>query len=520
MDQNQDNEGIQEGDQEGGQEDSNKVVNNTINSGGNKVDNNGGRKKKRNRKSRDCCNCRKGLYLAAGALTDGIKKAIEDCPVDNPARLGQLMILQRINHHRLDGGDLTRRTQAAILNDLSEVHERMPGDQEIVGLGDRCHNHLWYSALIRRDMVIPAEWQAKPHVAVRLEKLRAVWEAVKKTPNLRKRSAKPQAAGNQPAVDEDENDKNGEEIECDEEIEDDEDVVDDEHQGLQQPRTQNAFPARVPRVNQPQSSRMMPLAGYANNSMGQNYGQLPPEIAYGSRFPMHHPMLNGNPTPQLGNMGLQSSLYSGYPGGFGQNHQQLYAMNQGYPPQQFANGGLLSNSYGSVSGFAFSHNQVPGSGNTAYGGSGAAPFSLAGGIFSQASACHAFQHGMHQMNDANQQFGLANFNDTEPVSFGNLQHPRLPFGRSTQTFLQTRPGALDGNDSSAVMAAYAKTLEKLFNRQMKAIQADPLANGMANVSDMETGPDADSRSSADDTHDTAGAADASTSSDHGESRYY
>ncbi|KAK1985942.1 hypothetical protein LZ30DRAFT_332491 [Colletotrichum cereale] len=51
----------------------------------------------------------------------------------------------------LGGGGLTRRTQAAILNDLTEVHERMP-DGCGSGFGDRCHNHLWYSTLIRRDM--------------------------------------------------------------------------------------------------------------------------------------------------------------------------------------------------------------------------------------------------------------------------------------------------------------------------------------------------------------------------------
>ncbi|KAK1580088.1 uncharacterized protein LY79DRAFT_661478 [Colletotrichum navitas] len=504
MDQNQDNEGQNNGNNGGI---------NGGNVGGNKV----AKKKKRSRKGRDCCNCRKGYYVAAGALTEGIEEAITSCPPNNQALLGQLRILQRINTLRPDGGDLTRRTQAAILNDLTEVHEPMPSDEAIISLGDRCHNHLWYSALIRRNMVIPAEWQRKPHIVVRLRKLRAVWDAVKNTPNLRKRSAGTQVAANQSTVNQPAGDEDGE----DEEDEDDEDDENDLDEGLQQPQNQSTYPTTVPCVNRPQSMAMNALAGYAINGMGQGYGQMHPDIAYGYQ---DQTIFSSNPTTQIGNVGLQDPVRHGHSDGLGQNglnrqmqplNQQLRARGPDYLPQQFTNPNFLSNNYGSFNNFALGQSQLPGSRNAAYRGFDGASLGPAGGIPSGAYASYAFQHAMPDMNNANHPLDLVDSNYMGPMLHGNFPRWRSPFSHSNQTSFQTRPDAL-GYIGDSTHVSHGVVGETVWNRVVASafgsqLNTEPAAlsgNGMTNAADMETGSGGNSESSTDGTDDDANTADA------------
>ncbi|KAK2002387.1 hypothetical protein LX36DRAFT_730283 [Colletotrichum falcatum] len=480
MDSNQGNQGGQN---------ANTTNNGGINNGN--VGSNGAvKKKRRNRKGRECFNCRRGYYLAAGNLTQGIRDAIANCPPNNQARLGQLRILERINAHRPDGGDLTRRTQAAILNDITEVHEPMPSDETIVYLGDRCHNHLWYSALIRRNMVIPANWRVKPHVAVRLEKLRAVWNAVKSTPNLRQRSATTQVAVNQPAVnqpaanqpavnhpvgDEDEDDE-GYELE---------NVEDDEHdlnEGLQQSRNQNAYPTSVPRVNQLQNMAMNPLAGYAINSMGQGYGQLPPDIAYGSRDqPMAY---GGNPTPQFEYMHLQSPVYHGNRGGLGQNslNRQMQPLSQPYLTR----------------GPTYERQQ---------------PWTWL--ISVSITSCWPPGTSVTKVSAEPRWVLLGSF----PKVTMPLSNPRVP-PSSHRPGLTTFPTAADlGYSIALTTMGYADDGEVSSARGLASatdseLTLEPAAlsgNGTTNALDMETGSDANSEHCTDGTDDDAGAADASTS---------
>ncbi|KAK1968811.1 hypothetical protein LY78DRAFT_727999 [Colletotrichum sublineola] len=489
MDQNQDNEGGHESSNNGG-----------INGGKKAV-------KKRNRKSRDCCNCRRGYYLDGDALKQGINDAIANCPPNNEAKLAQLRILQRIDDLRPDGGDLTRRTQAAVLNDLTEVHEAMPSDEAIISLGDRCHNHLWYSALIRRNMIIPADWQGKPHIAIRLEKLRAVWNAVNKTPNLRKRSVRTQVAVNQPAVDGDEGDEGGESIDDgertdgSEEIEDVEDDENDLDEGLQQ--SLNAYPTRVPSVSQPQNLAMMPLTGHATNSTRQGYEQMQPEIAYGYQG---QSMVGGHPTPQHGYSNMQSPMQP--------LNQQLLAHDPNYLSQQFVNPNLLSSNNGSVNNFTFSHNQLPVPSEAAYGGSDGALLGPAGSIPSRASAGYDFQHEMPRMNAANHSFGSADSNYIQPVLYGNSQRSYPSFNHANQTSFEARPDALDDNDGSMGMG-YDDVYEALLALGLASatdiqwIQALS-ENGMANEHDMETVSGINPGSSTDGTDEDAGAVYAST----------
>ncbi|EFQ32786.1 hypothetical protein CGRA01v4_07704 [Colletotrichum graminicola] len=486
MDQDQNNEGRKN--------DNNGGINSGIN-GGNVGGNKAVKKKKRSRKGRECCNCRKGYYVAADDLTEGIEEAITRCPPNNQALLSQLRILQRINTLRPDGGDLTRRTQAAILNDLTEVHEAMPSDEAIISLGDRCHNHLWYSALIRRNMVIPADWQGKPHIAVRLQKLRAVWDALKDTPSLRERSAGTQVAANQstvnqPAADEDE----------DEDEDDEDDDEDDEYgldEGLQQPQSQNAYSTTLPRVNQPQSMAMNPLAGYAISSMGQNYGQMHPDIAYGSQ---NQTTFSSNPTTQIGNMGSQGPEYL---------------------PQQFTDPGFMSGNYGSINDFALGNSQLPGSRNAAYRGFNEAPLGPAGGIPSQVYASYASQHAMPFMNNANHPFGLVDSNYTVPMLPGNFPRWHPPSSYSNQTSFQTRPDAL-GYIGDSALVDYGDVGENIWNRVVASafgsqLNMEPAAlsgNGMANAPGMETGSYGNSESSTDGAGEDADAADALAPSDY------
>ncbi|GKT47577.1 uncharacterized protein ColSpa_07758 [Colletotrichum spaethianum] len=252
---------------------------------------------------KDCNSCKKGRYLEADGLKAGIEDAIESCPDDNTARRYHLSILQRINELRPNGADITRRTQAAILNDLTDAYEPMPDDSTIIDDGDRSHNHLWYSALIRRGMKLPAEWEGKPHISARFDKLRAVWEEAEETPTLRRRPAKEEAASNDPsggAVDDPAKNPASRKRKRRADIDgsaqgEDEDAEQQFQEAFRAFRRQAASHIIVPSargVNQPQAYASIPPSGYTASSMEQAHRypsiippQIQPSIPQGYMYP-------------------------------------------------------------------------------------------------------------------------------------------------------------------------------------------------------------------------------------------
>ncbi|OHE95004.1 hypothetical protein CORC01_09661 [Colletotrichum orchidophilum] len=144
--------------------------------------------KKRARKGAGKCESCKELVDEAN-LPAAIENAIAACPTDSDERRS-LLILQRVNQLCPKGADIKLDTQASMLNDLTNRPGPMPSDEQIASGRDRSHNHLYYSALIRRNLVSPPGWDTIDHIYRRMERFKAVYNESQEKPRLRDRAAK------------------------------------------------------------------------------------------------------------------------------------------------------------------------------------------------------------------------------------------------------------------------------------------------------------------------------------------